>query len=75
MNANPEIKILPIFFHIIIITKINQPFYQLKGSSTLLDNIYTNIPDCYNTCTSGVMRFLTQSAHYPIFTIRKDVEP
>ena len=54
---------------------INLSTRERKGSSTLLDNIYTNIPDCYNTCTSGVMRFLTQSDHYPIFTIRNDVEP
>ena len=48
---------------------INLPIRERKGSSTLLDNIYTNIPDCYNTCTSGVLKFLTQSDHYPIFTI------
>ena len=29
---------------------------------------------CYNTCNSGVLKFLTQSDHYPIFTIRKDEE-
>ena len=54
---------------------INLPTRERKGSSTLLDNIYTNIPDCYNTCTSGVLKFLTQSDHYPIFTIFKNVEP
>ena len=48
---------------------INLPPRERKGSSTFLDNIYTNIPDCYNTCTSGVLKFLTQSDHYPIFTI------
>ena len=36
---------------------INLPTRERKNSSTLLDNIYTNIPDCYNTCTSGVLRF------------------
>ena len=35
---------------------INLPTREEK-SSTLLDNIYTTIPDCYNTCTSGVLRF------------------
>ena len=49
------------------------PTRERKESSTLLDNIYTNIPDCNNTCTSGVLRFFTQSDHYPVFTIRKDV--
>ena len=54
---------------------INLPTRERKDSSTLLDNIYTNIPDCYNNCTSGVLTFFTQSDHYPIFTIRKNVMP
>ena len=45
------------------------------SSFSLLDNIYINIPDCYNTCTSGVLKFLTQSDHYPIFTIINKIEP
>ena len=40
---------------------INLPTRERKDSSTLLDNIYTNIPDCYNNCTSGVLTFFTQS--------------
>ena len=48
---------------------INLPTRERKQSSTLLDNIYTNIPDCYDTGTSGIFTFLTQSDHYPIFTI------
>ena len=31
--------------------------------------------DCYNTGSSGILRFLTQSDHYPIFTMRKNVLP
>ena len=54
---------------------INLPTRQRNLSFSLLDNIYTNIPDCYNTCTSGVLKFLTQSDHYPIFTIRNKIEP
>ena len=50
------------------------PTRERNESSTLLDNIYTNIPDSYNTCTSGVLKFLTQSDHYPIFTIRTNIE-
>ena len=46
-----------------------------KQSSTLLDNIYTNIPDCYDTGSSGVLRFLTKSDHYPIWTVRNNVLP
>ena len=41
----------------------------------LLHNMYTTIPDCYNPCNSGVLKLLTQSYHYPVFTIRKDDEP
>ena len=47
------------------------PTRERKQSSTLLDNIYTNIPDCCDTSTLGILKFLTQSEHYPIFTIRK----
>ena len=54
---------------------INIATRERKQSSTLLDNIYTNIPDCYETGSSGVLRFLTQSDHYPIFTVRKNLLP
>ena len=54
---------------------INIATRERKQSSTLLDNIYTNIPDCYETGSSGVLRFLTQSDHYPIFTVRNNVLP
>ena len=39
----------------------------------MLDTIYTNIPDCYDSGMSGVLRFLTQSDHFPIFTMRNNV--
>ena len=54
---------------------IDLPTRERIESSTLLDNIYTTIPDCYNTCNSGVIKFMTQSDHYPVFTIRNDNEP
>ena len=54
---------------------INLPTRERNRTYSLLDNIYTNIPDCYNTCTSGVLKFMTQSDHYPIFTIRNKMEP
>ena len=53
---------------------INLPTSARNRTYSLLDNIYTNIPDCYNTCTSGVLKLLTQSDHYPIFTIRNKIE-
>ena len=37
---------------------INLPTRERNQSSTLLDNIYTNIPDCYDTGTSGILKFL-----------------
>ena len=49
---------------------IKLPTRERNRTYSLLDNIYTNIPDSYNTCTSGVLKFLTQSDYYPIFTIR-----
>ena len=49
---------------------INISTRERKQSSSLIDNIYTNIPDCYVTGTSGILKYLTQSDHYPIFTIR-----
>ena len=54
---------------------INIATRERKQSYTLLDNIYTNIPDCYVTGSSGVLRFLTQSDDYPIFTVRNNVLP
>ena len=50
---------------------INLPTRERNQSTTLLDNIYTNITDCYDTGTSGILKFLAQSDHYPIFTTRK----
>ena len=52
---------------------INLPRRERKTSPLLYSTtyIYTNIPDCYDTGTSGSLKFLTQSDHYPIFTIRK----
>ena len=49
---------------------INLPTREIHIYSSLIDNIYTNIPECYNTGTSGVLKLLTQSDNYPIFTIR-----
>ena len=58
---------------------INHPTREINQTASLIDNIlYTNIPDCYYTCTSGVLRFLSQSDHYPVFTTRtvvKKTEP
>ena len=53
---------------------INHPTRERNQSASLIDNIYTNIPDCYNTCTSDVLRFFSQSDHYPIFKTRTVVK-
>ena len=52
---------------------INIPTRERKHSSTLLDNIFNNIPDFYDSGMSGVLRFLTQSDHFPIFTMMNNV--
>ena len=51
------------------------PTRERKQSSTILDNIYTNIPDCYENGSSGILRFLTHSDHYPICSVRKQLLP
>ena len=48
---------------------INLPTRVRIQTSTLLDNIYKNIPDCYDT---GISVFFTQSDHNPVFTIHKN---
>ena len=54
---------------------INLPTSEINLTYSLLDTIYTKIPDCYNTSTSGVLKFQTQSDHYPKFTITNKIEP
>ena len=44
----------------------------VKQSCTLLDHIYTNIPQCYVTGESDVL-FNDISDHYPIFTVRYNI--
>ena len=53
---------------------INLPTRECNNSSTLLDNVYTNIPDSYDSGSSGILKFMTQSDHYPIFTTRKCIQ-
>ena len=53
---------------------INLPTREINRTYALLDNNYRNI-DCYNTYTLGVLKFMTQSDYYPIFTIRSTMEP
>ena len=50
-----------------------KPTRVTDSSATLLDNIYTNIPDICIRNESGIL--LTKiTDHYPIFTIRSDAE-
>ena len=69
MNANPLFKILPIFF-IALLSQINPPFYQRK--ERILDSSRFQIAIIH---VHAIPVFFTQSGHYPIFTIRNDVEP
>ena len=45
---------------------------QEKKSITLLDNIYTNVSNCYQLGKSGVLKsYITD--HFPIFRILENV--
>ena len=55
---------------------INIPTRDRKQPSTLIDNIiYTNISNCYDNGSSGILRFLAQSDHNPIFTVSQQLLP
>ena len=49
---------------------IGFPTRVIKDSSTLIDNIYSNMPNVYDTGTSGVLNNMRCSDHLPIFTVR-----
>ena len=49
---------------------ITLPTREIGSSSTLIDNIYTNIPEPNLTGLSGVLNTIRTTDHYPIFTIR-----
>ena len=52
---------------------IDKPTKVTENSATLLDNIYTNMPDLFNRNESGIL--LTRiTDHYPIFTVRSESE-
>ena len=46
------------------------PNRVIKDSSTLLDNIYRNVPNVYDSGTSGILHSMRCSDHLPIFTFR-----
>ena len=73
-NSNQTQEFINIFSTYYYHKLISLPSRERSQSCSLIDNVYTDIPDCYNTCTSGVLKFLTQSDHYPIFTIRHATE-
>ena len=52
---------------------INHPTRERNQAASLIDNMYTNIQDCYNICTSSVLMFFSQSDHYPVVTTRTAV--
>ena len=73
-NSNQTQEFINIFSTYYYHKLISLPSRERSQSCSLIDNVYTDIPDCYNTCSSGVLKFLTQSDHYPIFTIRHATE-
>ena len=44
------------------------PTRVIKDSSTLLDNICSNVPNVYDSGTSGILHSMRCSDHLPIFT-------
>ena len=46
------------------------PTRVINGSSSLLDNIYTNLPNVYEAGQSGVLYCIRFTDHMPIFTVR-----
>ena len=46
------------------------PTRVIKDSSTLLDNIYSNVSNVYGSGTSGILHSMRCSDHLPIFTFR-----
>ena len=53
---------------------INLPTREAQTSSTLIDNMYTNVPEPYKTGQSGVLSTIRVTDHYPIFTLRFDTQ-
>ena len=45
---------------------ICMPTRVINGSSSLLDNIYTNLPNAYETGQSGVLYCIRSTDHMPI---------
>ena len=54
---------------------INVPTRVIKTSSSLLDNMYSNVPSVYETGESGTLCTIRSSDHFPIFTVRTSTEP
>ena len=54
---------------------INVPTRVIKTSSSLLDNMYSNVPSVYETGESGTLCTIRYSDHFPIFTVRTSTEP
>ena len=48
---------------------IGFPTRVIKASSTLIDNIYSNMPNVYDTGTSGVLNNMRCSDHLPILRL------
>ena len=67
---------LPYFFFINIMSSysycklISMPTRVIKNSVTLIDNVYCNLPNIYDTGHSGVLYSIRTSDHMPISTVR-----
>ena len=73
-NPKPTHYFINIFSSYYYHKLINHPTWERNHLASLIDNIYTNMPDCYDTCKSGVLKFVSQSDHYSIFTTRNIIK-
>ena len=54
---------------------INAPTRVIKTSSSILDNMYSNVPSVYETGECGTLCTIRPSDHFRIFTVRTSTEP
>ena len=54
---------------------ISMPTRVIKNSATLIDNVYCNLPNIYDTGHSGVLYSIHTTDHMPIFTVQPLLSP
>ena len=54
---------------------ISMPTRVIKNSATLIDNVYCNLPNIYDTGHRGVLNSIRTTDHMPIFTVQPLLSP